>query len=500
MQPVLTATYTAASFGVSQFADGTALIVTDGGAELILCNQSVNQPLSADLGTVATPGTGYFDTAAPPPAEDWSMAQASDSMALQVAGSEKRLFMFGATTALTMSVIGPTGLPGAAATVQTSVGTLTKVTSFTVVPDASGDLAAVGQAGLSGFRIFEIGPSGYLTLTDTIPDSEKSYIQGVTDSLAVTVDGQAYLLTISALEDGLTSYAVAPTGEAELVDSMGNRDGLAISGPQAMVSVEVGDKTFVLIASTTSDSLSVVRVNPMGCLFESDHVIDDTSTRFRDAAALDVFEVNGRSFVVVGGSDAGLTTYEILPDGTLSLMNVAVFESGPGLANIGSIDAVVNGTTVQFYVTEESGTRLQVYTANYSGLGTLIQGTAGATTAGTTKNDRLLGSDGADTLSGGAGADFLHDGAGGDRLTGGTGADVFVLVSDTSADTITDFENGSDKIDLSDWGRIYDVSALSITSTATGAEIRYGDNVLVVHSANGTSLSVSGFDNSDFFF
>lgn len=80
--------------------------------------------------------------------------------------------------------------------------------------------------------------------------------------------------------------------------------------------------------------------------------------------------------------------------------------------------------------------------------------------------DRLYGFDGDDSLSGLAGDDGLMGGLGADRLTGGAGADVFVYssVADstaTASDTITDFQTGVDRIDL---------SSLSVSSVSIVAE------------------------------
>jgi Ca2+-binding RTX toxin-like protein len=84
------------------------------------------------------------------------------------------------------------------------------------------------------------------------------------------------------------------------------------------------------------------------------------------------------------------------------------------------------------------------------------------------ETDYLFGDDGNDVLFGGYGDDFLHGGAGNDDLwggpgtdllTGGTGADTFkwarghadanLLDLDPAVDSITDFESGIDKIDIS---------------------------------------------------
>lgn len=69
--------------------------------------------------------------------------------------------------------------------------------------------------------------------------------------------------------------------------------------------------------------------------------------------------------------------------------------------------------------------------------------------------DRLSGGAGADVLSGGAGADILNGGMGPDVMTGGSGADTFVFAvlaesrGANGRDTITDFQPGVDRIDLS---------------------------------------------------
>lgn len=86
-------------------------------------------------------------------------------------------------------------------------------------------------------------------------------------------------------------------------------------------------------------------------------------------------------------------------------------------------------------------------------------------------NDAIYGENGADFLDGGAGSDKLYGGHGGDVQTGGNGADTFVITTNTIAsvadsafaqgelasltplgaspwDIITDFQSGSDKIDL----------------------------------------------------
>ena len=71
------------------------------------------------------------------------------------------------------------------------------------------------------------------------------------------------------------------------------------------------------------------------------------------------------------------------------------------------------------------------------------------TVEGGTGHDRLFGGEGDDTLDGGTGDDFLHGGEGDDTLTGGAGEDVFAFGAEQGTDTVTDFTDGEDRIDLS---------------------------------------------------
>ncbi|GJE00636.1 tandem-95 repeat protein [Methylobacterium isbiliense] len=64
--------------------------------------------------------------------------------------------------------------------------------------------------------------------------------------------------------------------------------------------------------------------------------------------------------------------------------------------------------------------------------------------------DRLEGETGADWLDGGLGADTLLGGQGNDTLVGGAGADVFVLGKSGGSDTVTDFQVGTDRLELLD--------------------------------------------------
>ena len=110
-------------------------------------------------------------------------------------------------------------------------------------------------------------------------------------------------------------------------------------------------------------------------------------------------------------------------------------------------------------------------------------------------NDTLNGGDQNDVLNGGNGNDKLIAGTGNDSLTGGTGTDQFWFdVGHFGNDTITDFENGTDKIRITNQPGIDDISDLTIS--------QQGANVLIT-LPDGSTITVNNhvvadIDASDF--
>lgn len=496
----LVSDYSAASLGVDAVGCGMALIVAGGSARLVYSEAELNRAMSLTLGAVSAPGSGYvshLSLSAPIPLSNLDPGR---SIAFQAAGSVVRAFLFDSHSGvLSTATLDGAGQPGASVAVSTSIGNLRGVETFAVLGGATGDCAVLSRWNTPGLQVFHLNANGSLSFVAAVADTDKSYVANVSDTASATIAGQDYLLALSSLESGITSYVLDANDKASLVDSLGTRDLLAVSGPAALQVLEVADVTYAVIAATGSSSLSVVRVNALGCLFQTDHIVDDLTTRFHRTAVLDSFTMMGRSFVVTAGTDAGITIMELLPGGTLSHFATGVFETGSGLGAVTGLEVAVNGTTASIYVVDARADRVQRFEIALAGLGGVVQAVGGVAT-GTTRDDLVLGTAASERLFGGEGDDRLHSGGGVDVMTGGAGADRFVFGAGSDNLRITDFALHSDRIDLSDWGRVYSTAALTITATATGARISLNGHDVTVISANGQSLSAASFLDSDFLF
>ena len=103
--------------------------------------------------------------------------------------------------------------------------------------------------------------------------------------------------------------------------------------------------------------------------------------------------------------------------------------------------------------------------------------------------DDLDGERGNDSLFGGAGNDLLNGGSGDDLLTGGEGNDIFEFYRSSGRDTITDFTNGQDRLDLDGLGRA------AVEALIAGARQIGSDTVLDL--GGGAQITLQNFRVAD---
>lgn len=109
-------------------------------------------------------------------------------------------------------------------------------------------------------------------------------------------------------------------------------------------------------------------------------------------------------------------------------------------------------------------------------------------------NDLILGGGGSDRLNGGGGADTLKGNGGDDTLKGNGGADVFQFRTNDRNDTIIDFRQGQDKIEIQNGANSFE--SLRIEQDGRDVLIGFGAAAQV----RVVTDNAAAFDASDFIF
>jgi len=357
---------------------------------------------------------------------------------------------------------------------------------------------ATGSRDLEGLVIYAQSGTNLIE-RDVLADHGKTALGNISDFAHVTNDGGTFLITGSGTEDEISSYRIDQSGQAELIDTLGTQDGMWLSGLDSVTAVQAGGVDYVAVGAVESSSLSLVRVNDMGVFFLEDHSFDTLNTRYSRVDAVTSFDVADRGFLVAGGADDGLSLIEVLPDHSLFHHSVLTNQAGGALENITALTIAEFSSEIQVIAAGQPGLTLASVDTSALAAAMIGQGSADALT-GTTKNDLIWGNGGNDTLSGGGGDDVLAGGDGRDVLIGGAGADTFVFKRDFLRDEVRDFDLSMDRLDISDWGRIYDASSLTVSERSDGAILSFQDQSLRLMSHNGQRIEVEDITNDLFLF
>ncbi|MFS8037816.1 ExeM/NucH family extracellular endonuclease [Xanthobacter sp. AM11] len=331
------------------------------------------------------------------------------------------------------------------------------------------------------------------------------------DLLANDTDGDDDVLTITGVKN-------AVGGVAELTATGIRFTPAANFNGEASFVYEVADGEGGTAAATASFTITAVNdapvaVNDAGTAGENEAKLFDLLANDTDAegnaltlAGIEVASVSGfaidaadaaEAFSIVDGKvsfNPG-TLFDDLEDGENAVITLAYsVTDGQGGSDEGQFVLTVEGTSDYNVITGTDRNQ----TINGTALADLIDGLGGndRINAGD-GDDFVIGGLGNDNLKGDAGADRIDGGAGNDQLRGGTGGDVFVFHSGYGRDTVFDFEDGIDAIEI-DTDDYADFAALvadgAITSNFSGTLITFDDGArLTLRGVSSGALTADDF-------
>ncbi|MBU2980676.1 hypothetical protein KO498_02505 [Lentibacter algarum] len=358
-----------------------------------------------------------------------------------------------------------------------------------------GNTLVTGCLGSDSFSLHNWAATGNISGGATVNDSGASHVAGLSALATATVGGGHFLITGSGDEHGISAFQLSgdsATHRSEISPD----DGLGLMVPVDIETAYIGSQAFVLVASApstgSSAALSVLSLSATGQLTPVDHLLDTQDTRFGAVQALAHIEVDGQVFVAAGGGDGGVSLFQLTPLGQLVHLSSLAGTAQTPLLGITDIALHHDNGSLLVYVSTQADAGVTILEAPLGALGSSqLASATGQTLTGGGGRDILAGGAGNDALSGGNGHDVLTDGAGQDTLTGGNGADIYVLSADDTHDQINGFNPQHDKLDLAHWPMLYDVSALVITLTSSGALITYRGESLTLIAQTGVTLTLA---------
>jgi len=238
------------------------------------------------------------------------------------------------------------------------------------------------------------------------------------------------------------------------------------------------------------------------------------------ATANNTGEAVGDTFVKVEDLQGGLHEDELLGNNAINRLfggggdDILYGRGGDDvLVGQGGDDVLVGGTGADRLIGNQGTDRAAYWTAK-SGVTVDLANAASSTgdaagdtfvsiedLQGSNHDDSLRGNGVANWLTGMNGNDTIDGRGGADVLTGGGGADVFIFADASATDQITDFEFGTDIMDISAWNAST-FGNLTVTEIADGASfditVSYGG--FAVRLENVTASDRALLDADDFSF
>jgi Ca2+-binding RTX toxin-like protein len=323
-----------------------------------------------------------------------------------------------------------------------------------------------------------------------------TYIVDAGDTVVEAADGGRYDTVYSAFNYTLESSVeqLVLTGTAATTGTGNDQDNTlygATSSAANTLAGGLGNDTYIV------DAGDIVVENAGGGLYDT--VYSDFS--YLLSTNVEQLVMTGNAATVGTGNAQDNTLYGVTASGSNTLIGGLGNDNYIVGAGDVAIEAVGEGVdTVYAYADHALAADSSVeYLIGVAG--------AGMTLTGNELSNGIFGTSFADTIDGGGGADWLLGGAGADTMTGGAGIDIFILnaigdsgVGAGNRDVITDFLDGTDRIDLSGVDAIQlsgdDNEAFSMIGTAdfsgTAGQLRYvlvGGDTLLQGDVNGDSVA-----------
>ena len=294
-------------------------------------------------------------------------------------------------------------------------------TSFLIVPGATDN----------GFSVFQVSAGGTLTNTANVDDAADSRYElaGAFEATSAVVGGRTFVFVAGSTDNGISVFELFSNGTVAFrssVDDTSHPD-LNLQYVTHLTTALVGGSTYLIAAGFGDAGLSVFRVEANGALSNVSNIEDTAALGLSGSDTVTTFVLDGETFISVSGAyESALSVFHLGVGGVLTnvstLLDTAAFALLSGYSNA---FAVVNGVPLLL----GSGFADNGFSVFEIGGGndSLVGGADADVLMGFGGHDRLQGGGAVDRLFGGSGNDTLDGGVAGDSMAGGANDDLYLV-------------------------------------------------------------------------
>ena len=210
------------------------------------------------------------------------------------------------------------------------------------------DGSASSTRGIEGLSLTTL-PQGIVQIADTI-----NLPLGDVIALSSLSDGR--VIAGSAFDTGIALLDAAGL----ILDVALAEDGFWHSRVSDIETVQVGTRDFVIVAASGSSSISVFEVDGDELIL-TDHEWDNATTHFYGVSELATARIGDMTIVAAGGTDAGLSLFELTADGDLIHLRDITDTPETTLADISGLDLIAHGDGALLVASSERDNGLSVF-------------------------------------------------------------------------------------------------------------------------------------------
>jgi Ca2+-binding RTX toxin-like protein len=228
---------------------------------------------------------------------------------------------------------------------------LVGVSGLTTITSNGNTYLVAAGAGDNGISVFRVSTAGTLTAVYDVADGGSLNLGGVSRLASATVSGNPYVFTAGTNDDGISVFRVQGNGKLTPVYDLADNGTLELDGVKGLATATVLGNVFLFAAGGVDDGVSVFNVAANGTLVNTANVTDDATLKLDGASDVATAVVGGTTYLFVTGSvDNGVSVFSVNGSGVLT--NVANVTDTAALRLAGAAGLTVNtfGTTTYLTV------------------------------------------------------------------------------------------------------------------------------------------------------